>query len=1402
MSEKKFLFEVSWEVCHKVGGIYTVIRSKLAETIGTFGEDYCLIGPLFENNPEFEEEDIPDFKIIKNELKRQGFNVKLGRWKTPERPKVILVSYKGVFDQGQLLYKLWEDFGVDSMTGGWDYVEPVFFSTAAAKVIEQASEFDYDHIHVIFHEWLTGAGLLYLKKHCPQVSLIFISHATTVGRALASTGRDLYSELEHIDSKKEAERLNVYAKHSLESTTAREADCFATVSDITALEAEHLLGTKVDTVLPNGFCSMSIPSYEDNPSLWKENRKKLLSFASRFLKRELSEEKTFIISSSGRLEFRNKGIDVLLQAISKIKKEFSNELNKEIVLFLFYLGGHPDPTLNLSKDDNLRYYHDIATHPLWNDVSDPIVIKCKEYNLINTVDSRVSVIYVPVYLDGKDGVLNIEYYDALKGCDLTVYASYYEPWGYTPLESLAFSIPTIITDLGGFARWIVSSGNMNPAVTIIERFKKDDKIVVDQLCKSIISFLNLSSNELERLKNIAHLISIKADWHDFYKNYLKAFDIAEKNALKRFSTIEKTEHEIKFSGIDSNRPRLRNFSVKASLPDEIKGLRDLSLNLWWSWDLEAFELFSSLDPVLFENVGFNPVLLLDSLSYERLEEASKNEIFLSQYENVMKKFSNYLKKPRLILNDISPLSGEKKVAYFSMEFGLHESLPIYAGGLGVLAGDHIKSSSDLNIPLIGIGLMYKNGYFKQIITKEGEQKEEYPDFDFFTMPVHELRIKNERVLVPVEFPGRTVFCRVWQVNVGRVVLYLLDTDIPENNHSDRMITGRLYGGDKKMRIEQEMLLGIGGVRLLETKLKIFPAVYHLNEGHSAFLIIERLINLVKYEEIDLFTAAEIVRSSTVFTTHTPVMAGNETFDITLVENYLKPYVINAGLDWNFFLEMGRRSQNSSVYEMTAVALKFSCRKNGVSRLHEKIAKKMWADLWPSLIPEEVPISYITNGVHVPTWLTSEMKNLYSKYAGVTLNPDLLKPEIWTNIHDIPDQILWQTHYLLKQKLFQFIRNKVSTAWNQQGEDPALVDEFILSLNPSVLTVGFARRFTLYKRPELFLQNIERLKKIINNKKTPVQFVLAGKAHPEDKAAHTSIKRLVELSKTKEFLGKIIFLEDYDMRTARRLISGVDLWLNTPRRPNEASGTSGQKAAINGVINLSVLDGWWDEAWNEQTLNGWAIGTRKEYVNTDTQDLVDAESFYDILESEIIPVFYNRNNQGFSEKWVKIMKNSIISVIREFNTHRMVRDYLEQLYIPAAKKIIKFSENFFKKAKEIASWKKEIPARFSTVHIRSVAIEGLIDDNISVNKEIQITVEIDPGKMSKDELRVEFVIIRENNSEEIFSFSLPLEKDNKLVYNLSYTAPSPGKCSYGVRVMPYHPDLDDCDLKDLNLVKWG
>jgi len=753
----------------------------------------------------------------------------------------------------------------------------------------------------------------------------------------------------------------------------------------------------------------------------------------------------------------------------------------------------------------------------------------------------------------------------------------------------------------------------------------------------------------------------------------------------------------------------------------------------------------------------------------------------------------------------------RPVAYFSMEYGFHKSLPIYSGGLGVLSGDHVKTASDLNLAFVAVGLLYKHGYFRQMISREGEQRVEYDQLDFTRMPLLEVEKNDAPLMVAVEFPGRIVYARVWKALVGRVNAYFLDTDIQENSPNDRQITSQLYGGGKQMRIEQEIILGIGGIRTLE-ELNISPSVYHLNEGHSAFLILERLINLIKYENLDIDTAHEVIKASTIFTTHTPVPAGNETFDMPLLENYLRFYVESNKISWREFTEMGHmRLHDSGPFEMTVLALKNTYKRNGVSALHGKVSRSMWSSLWDGFPQEEVPIFSITNGVHAQSWLVHEIKELISRFTTISLNEALLAPEELKKIYAIPNHAIWNTHLNLKNRLYEIIKTRITENWTREGEDPSLLDAFLGKINPSALTIGFARRFATYKRPTLIMQDIERLKRILSGSKTPVQLVFAGKPHPADRQAADLLRDLVVLSKTPDFLGKIIFVENYDIEFARRLVSGVDVWLNNPRRPLEASGTSGQKAGMNGAINFSVLDGWWDEGYDG--LNGWIIGSRAEYKNLHTQDIIDSENLYDCIEKNIIPTYYSRSSSGIPELWTEKMKHSMVTVMGNYNTHRMLRDYVDLMYIPTARQADKIHAENFRLAREISAWKKHIAPKFANVHIKNISVKGIHGDHININEKMMISAEIEKNRLQVDEMKVELVLALEKTSGnvpensntqdrnyEYLIMNKSSETEKSFIYTAEYTALKTGKFSYGVRILPCSGLSDD--MIDMNLACWG
>jgi phosphorylase/glycogen(starch) synthase len=1413
-----YLFEVSWEVCNKVGGINTVLKTKAKHAVNHFADNYILIGPDVGNNPEFEENSEDIWEGIKKEIFNRGLTCRCGRWNTIGNPRVILVNYNNKYPTDKLLFQLWQDYGVDSMTGSWDYIEPVLFSTAAGEVIQVIYETivkEGEGAVAQFHEWMSGAGMLYIKKYVPEIATVLTTHATMLGRSLAGNGIDIYTDIEAISPKETAAKMNIVAKHSMESAAARETDCFTTVSEITAREAGHFLSRTPDIVLPNGINIDDIPDCKGQDEIIDEHRRILFEFASKFLREELDAENTRIFMISGRYEFRNKGIDLFLESLKRINDTLRQSKDgKKVVAFLSVIGGHlgiSNETRQILKGIDVQRSGicRICTHQLRDPQYDPIWNMCNSLNLLNSPEDHVKVIFMPVYLDGYDGLLNLPYYDVLSGCDLGVFPSYYEPWGYTPLESASHCVPTVTTDLAGFGIWVKNHfDNNNRGVIILDYRERTHEQIVDCLTRHIENLLSWSEEETADQQNQARAIAEQTDWKEFYTFYLQAYAQAEKKARERIHVLDTSAYrrEIYYTGTDSLQPRFKSFSVIAALPENIKHLRDIAYNLIWTWKPEIQELFARLDPHLWADVSHNPIELLERIRSERLQEMAENETYLRLYNWATGLIQDILADDEFLLEQDPSITNENPVAYFSTEYGLHQSLPIYSGGLGILSGDHLKSANSLNIPMVAVGLLYKNGYFSQTIDKDGNQVALYPENDFSRMPVRVCdNNTREPVKIDVDLPGRKLFAQAWKVEVGKVTLYLLDTFVPENSSQDMQITSRLYGADQRLRIEQEIMLGIGGVRLLNI-LGISPCLYHLNEGHSSFLLLERIRQLMETEGISYNEAREVVKASSVFTTHSPVEAANERFEEALMRSYFFEYVKSLGISWETFWELGREEPGiGKPFFMTVLAFKLCCSANAVSKLHGRIARKMWKQVWSGFEEGEIPIIDITNGIHTQSWAAPEMKDIYERHLGIDWYSKDFDKISWDNIDDIPDKLLWQTHADLKGRMVDQLKKALICDCERRGITPKLIQRKVSSLDPNALIIGFARRFAAYKRATLIFEDPDRLLQIMENAELPVQFIFAGKAHPNDEAGKRLIKAIYDYSFEERFFNKIFFIENYDLGNAQHLVRGVDVWLNNPLRPREASGTSGMKVVVNGGLNVSILDGWWDEAYEGD--NGWAIGERKEYTNPETQNLVDSQSFYEILENSIIPTYCNRSDEGIPEQWVYMMKQSIKTLVPQFNTHRMLREYYEKMYLPVARRSKMLQEDNFKRAKALSDWKMKIASRFSTDHIRWFKAKGFRGDRLDLGDEFEIEVGVDPGKLIENEIRVELIILESDEQDQLKNpVIIPMDKtadngaEGTVVFTGHYEAVRSGKFVYGIRVIPSHPDL--LVYQELGLVHWA
>ena len=842
----------------------------------------------------------------------------------------------------------------------------------------------------------------------------------------------------------------------------------------------------------------------------------------------------------------------------------------------------------------------------------------------------------------------------------------------------------------------------------------------------------------------------------------------------------------------ANAPQWKEVTIKSTLPEELKCLDELAHNMWWAWNYEARELWKSLDKDLYEEVGHNPVMLLDRLSYERKEAIVKDKTIMERVKSVYKLFRDYM--------DVEPDASRPSVAYFCMEYGINQVVKIYSGGLGMLAGDYMKEASDSNVNMCGVGFLYRYGYFKQTLSMDGQQIAQYDAQNFSSLPVERVLDENgQPLVVDVPYMNYQVHAYVWVMNVGRIKLYLLDTDNEMNSEFDKPITHALYGGDNENRLKQEILLGIGGMLTLK-KLGIKKDVYHCNEGHAALCNLQRLIDYIK-DGLSFNEALELVRASSLYTVHTPVPAGHDYFDESLFGKYMGGYPSMLGITWDEFIGMGRTNpdDHSERFCMSTFACNTCQEVNGVSKLHGWVSQRMFAPIWKGYYPEESHVGYVTNGVHFPTWTATEWRKLYAKYFDKNYIYDQSNESLWHAIYNVPDAEIWETRMALKKKLVDYIREKFAATWLKNQGDPSRVVTLLESITPNALYIGFCRRFATYKRAHLLFTDLERLSKIVNNPERPVKFIFSGKAHPADGAGQGLIKRIFEISQRPEFLGKIIFLEDYDMQLARRLVSGVDIWMNTPTRPLEASGTSGEKAEMNGVVNLSVLDGWWVEGYREGA--GWALKQERTYQNQGYQDQLDAATIYSLLENEILPLYYNRNAQGFSEGWIKTIKNSIATIAPHYTMKRQLDDYFDKFYIKEAANFKKLSANNNKLAKELAAWKETVAQRWDS--IRVVSKDDSVLYGAETGKKYTLRYVIDEQGLN-DAVGLELISIKtdKNGEEHIFSkreFTMVGREGNNYTFEATFEPNVAGAFKSCVRMYPKNENL--VYREDFCYVKW-
>jgi glycogen phosphorylase/synthase len=1409
MVKPDFIFEVSWEVCNKVGGIYTVVSTKALTLQSQLGDNYILIGPdLLKDNPVNNEfiEDKQLFRQWQKKAESEGLRFRIGRWNIAGNPVAILVDFTSCFAEKDVVFShMWELYHLDSLYGQWDYIEPALFGYASAKIIESYYKYyigSHEKIIAQFHEWMTGTGVLYLKDKAPQIGTLFTTHATVLGRCIAGNGLPLYSKMDTFNPDVIAKEFNVISKQSLEKLSAQHADCFTTVSDLTGNECHYFLGKDVDIVTPNGFEDSFVPDEKSFDIIRNKARNDIRKVAASHFGFELTNDCIFLINS-GRYEFKNKGIDVFIDALGKLNE--SKELNREILAVISVPAHHVGPDQNLLKALNQKETKEpnpniFSTHDLFDDENDPVIKAFRKNGLTNTKESKVKVLFVPAYLDGHDGIFNLHYYDFLIGFDASIFPSYYEPWGYTPLESLAFHIPTITTSLAGFGLWIKPFlSDIKGCLKVIERTDDNYDEVVSQITESLLSCQIKKAEDIQYARLRSLEVSRSALWKNMIDFYFKAYDIALRKSANRLELYKSKMPHFQEPTTKSEQnvyPEWKKVLVKPLIPKALERLVCLSKNLWWTWNTDASELFESINKERWYELKFNPIALLESLTVKEISELEKSKSFIQKLNDVVDKFDRYI--------DEMVYKPEELVAYFCMEYGLHDTLKIFSGGLGMLAGDYLKEASDSNKNMIGVGLLYRYGYFKQTLSINGEQIAQYIPQKFTHLPLLPVMSScNKWLKVSIPLPGRMLWAKVWKVEVGRIPLYLLDTDIDENQESDRSVTFHLYGGDWENRLKQELLLGFGGIRLLEA-LNLKPYIYHNNEGHSAFHSVERLANLVQRDRLSYAQAKEVVRSSTLFTTHTPVPAGHDAFSEDLLRVYLSHIPDQLNISWEQFMNLGRFHENdvNEKFSVSVLATKLSQEVNGVSKIHGRVSREMFNDLYPGYFAEENHIGYVTNGVHLPTWASKSWLEFYKKELGEDFLSKQSSEETWAPIYKVENEIIWNLRKKQKKQLLEFVSRRLNDEMTRRTENSKLIFQTLEELNTDALIIGFARRFATYKRAHLLFSNPERLASLVNNPQKPVKFVFAGKAHPNDKAGQDLIKSIYEISRKPEFIGKIIFIENYDIELAKYLTKGVDLWLNTPTRPLEASGTSGEKAVMNGVLNFSVLDGWWAEGYTPGA--GWALKEENTYDKTSFQNELDAETIYSLLEDEIIPTYYDCGIDSIPDKWIMHIKNTLVKIAPHFTMKRQIDDYYNQYYSKLFKRSNLLQQNNYENARLIAAWKLKVMRAWEDIQLISYDIPDFTHDTLLLGDVFNASLLINTNELSWADIAVEVVFGKKENDEvkqPLFTEPLEFEKHEGKFARYSCKIPiiRAGVYNFAFRIYPVHTLL--AHRQDFNLVKW-
>lgn len=1382
------LFEVSWEVCQKVGGIHTVLSTKSRSLAERLGDAYVVVGPWLlgtaDSDGAFRPE--PGFEAFEEGCRSAGVPVRVGRWNVPGNPRTLLVEFTGLYAQKDtILGELWDRHKVDSLFGQWDYHEPVLFGRAAGMVIErwwrQGHQGAQGPAVAQFHEWMTGSGLLHVKDNVPEIGTVFTAHATVLGRALAATGVAPTSGLEGRTAEQAAESLNVRAKHSMEGACVRAADVFTTVSDVAAEEARQMHGREASPVLPNGWDPRVMAGRTAGVDRGRAAAT-LRTFASKFLGEDVGGAALAI--SSGRYEFHNKGFDVLLDAASDLQ----TRPGRPLVLFLLVPAGNSgvrrEVTERLRAPVPAGDPLGVCTHALFDAEKDPIALRCRERGITNAKGTRVRVIHLAAYLGEGDGLIGLAYEAALQGADFSAFPSWYDAWGYTPQESLAVGVPSVTTDCTGFGRWMQDQGTTRTGgLRIIARRDRAEDKVRARLARALERLLE-ETRDGRPLAEACRATAALTEWAKLLPAYEEAHrsarEEARRRARRRHAGASAAPSAVPVrSGAQEPRPHIFPLDVASVLPRELEDLGAISRNWAWSWDPATVALFRDVSPETWERVRRNPVRLLREAPGDELAARAADPKFVERMRLAVQRMRTAVELPSASDADADAPSVRHPVAYVCAEFGIHESLPIYSGGLGALAGDHLKSASDLAFPLVAVGLLYRKGYMRQRLEGGADQAALEDSADPAQLALDPVVDAEGRpVELTLQAPGATVALRAWKAQVGRVPLYLLDADVESNRPEWRSITHALYAGDSDHRLRQEAILGFGGVRLLHT-LGIEPSAWHVNEGHGAFSALERVRVLVKDRGLSFEEAREVVRATSIFTTHTPVPAGHDHFGEDLMRRYFSDAAEWLGVPWDRFFALGTTETDPRVFNMTRLAVEFSGVVNAVSRKHGEVSKALLRTFAPRLLTEEVPVRSVTNGVHLPTWTSPRVAALLGA-KGPVRGADFARAA------KLDVAKLAAARREARAELVRGAAEHVRRSFAERGDSPQLAERIVAGLVPDALFVGFARRFATYKRADLVLRDPARLRAILDGPGRPVRLLVAGKAHPRDAQARDLLGRIARVARSDEFVGRIVVLENYDMGLARTLVQGVDVWMNTPRRPLEASGTSGMKAAANGALNLSIGDGWWIEGFDGS--NGWRIGEGEPLADDAAQDERDAQSLYALLENDVVPLFFDRDAAGVPRGWMERVRRSLATIPPVFDTDRMVIEYADLAYRRMAARFLEMREQDAAPARKLAARRARLDRGVRAVKILAAEVAGAA--GAKPGDVLTVQADVDLGELRAGDVVVETLVgvrTAEGELRDVRVVALsPVQKDSGpgQRFTGSFEVVGAGAFGYGIRVRPH------------------